>query len=99
MRCIVKSHRIAAGVMGLLLLAGVLLSALCLIAESDHDCAGEDCLLCACVRQCESLPDRAAPTGTLSRGLVCLPLLTALAAAIAAAASETPVSRKIRLNN
>ena len=46
--------RIAAGIMGILMLFIVLFSAFYIAAEADHDCTGEDCPICACIQQCEN---------------------------------------------
>ncbi len=95
------ARRIAAGVMGLMMLAAVLFSSLYIAVEADHDCTGEDCPVCACVRQCENTL-RSAGEGFRACPAVLIPFLSVLSAAalsLAAASFATPVSRKVRLNN
>ncbi len=95
------AKRFAAGAMGLLMLLVVLFSAFCIAAEADHDCTGEDCLICACIRQCENtLREFCAGTAAcLSAVAPVNPVLLAAAFAIAAVSQDTLISRKVRLNN
>jgi hypothetical protein len=96
-----KAKRIAAGVTSLLLLVIALFSAFYLAAEAGHDCAGEDCPICACIQRCESAL-RGFGGGTAALLSVAAPIFFILlfAALFAAALPlETPVSRKVRLNN
>ncbi len=93
--------RIAAGVMVLITLAAVLFSAFYIAAEADHDCSGEDCPVCACIRQCEQV-FRGVGYGTAARSVAAasfIPVLTVAAFFAAAAAQDTLVSGKVRLNN
>ena len=96
-----KVKRIAAGIMGLLMLIIVLFSAFYIAAEADHDCAGEDCPICVCIRLCEStlrgMADRTATP--LSAVAPVLFMLFLAAIFVAVLPLETPVSRKDRLNN
>ena len=96
-----KAKRIAAGVMGLTLLLVLLLAALFLIAEADHDCAGEDCPICAVMCSCaQALRRFGAAARSLSAAAapaVCFLFAAALCAPLLAL--ETPVSRRSRLNN
>ncbi len=96
-----KFLRIAAGILALALLAVVLFSAFYLAAEAEHDCAGEDCPICACIRQCESIL-RGLGDGTALRSAAVAPVILVLIAAAFSAAAvlrNTPVSGKVRLNN
>ena len=93
--------RITAGIMGLMVLAMVLFSAFYIAAEADHDCAGKDCTVCACIRQCENAlhgieNGKAAPSGAVT--WLILILFTAVFS-VTAASQDTPVSSKVRLNN
>ncbi len=93
--------RIAAGIMGLVLLTVVLFSAFYIAAEADHDCSGEDCLICACIRQCENTL-RGVGSGSAALISFIVPvilILLAAASVIAAAPQDTLVSIKVRLNN
>ena len=95
------AKRIAAGIMGLTLLLVILLSALFLIAEADHDCAGEDCPICACLQLCSNVLRRfgGAVFVLLSVAAPVILLLFAAVSGAAVFAQETPVSRRIRLND
>ena len=96
-----KAKRMAAGIMGLLLLAVVLLSALFLAAEADHDCAGEDCPICAVMQACANTLRRYGGAAA-ARPAAAVPVVFFLFAAALPAAvflRETPVSRGTRLNN
>ncbi len=95
------SKRIAAGVMGLLMLVIVLFSAFYVAAEADHDCCGEDCPVCESIQLCEATLRRAVSGTTAPRAAV-VPVVLFLFAVIPATlqvSGETLVSRKVRLNN
>lgn len=93
-------NRIAAGVLAALLLAAVVLGALFLAAEAHHDCCGEDCLICACLRQCEDLLRRSG-TGADAQiaAALCAFFLSAPVLYAAFFRPKTPVAGKVRLNN
>ena len=96
-----KQRRIAAGFLSLLILAAVLFSAVFIAAEADHDCAGENCSVCVCIRCCAEFLSRLLP-GVIAAVHTVLPALCVLSAALvffALMTEETPVSRKVRLNN
>ncbi len=96
-----KGSRIIAGVMGLMMLMIVLFSAFYIAAEAEHDCCGEDCPVCVCIRQCENIL-RGVADGTAAQLSFIVPVLLVLliAGALAAAVpQDTPVSGKVRLNN
>ena len=96
-----KQRRIAAGFLSLLILAAVLFSAVFIAAEADHDCAGENCSVCGCIRCCTEFLSRLLP-GVIAAAHTVLPALCVLSAALvffALMTEETPVSRKVRLNN
>ena len=93
-----QRRRLLAGVMALAALLTLLLSAFYIAAEADHDCSGEDCVICAQLRQCEKL--------------LCCAAALAVAAAVFAAVRllftarfacgflrQTPVSARVRLND
>ena len=46
--------RIAVFLSSLLLLVTMLSAVLLIAAEAEHDCTGDDCPICACIRQCET---------------------------------------------
>ncbi len=92
--------RIAAGIMGLMMLAAVLFCAFFIASEADHHCSGEDCLICALIHQCENTL-RGAGGAAVKPAFILPVIIVLLAAAIltAAASLDTPVLRKVRLNN
>ncbi len=95
------SVRIAAGALCALLAAALLFSAFFAAAEADHDCSGEDCPVCACVRMCERTL-RGLGGGRIVLLSCAAPAFFLFFAAAFTAASfprETPVSGKVRLNN
>ena len=50
-----RAKRIAAGILALTALVVLLFTAFYPAAEADHDCEGEDCPICACIRQCAAI--------------------------------------------
>ena len=96
-----KVFRITAGIMGLMMLIIVLFSSLYIAAETDHDCCGEDCPICACILQCENTL-RSIGDGKVTQLSFIVPvLLFLLIAGIFSVAipQDTLVSRKVKLNN
>ncbi len=98
-----KGFKITAGILGLMTLVIVLFSSFYIAAEADHDCRGEDCPVCACVRQCENAlhgpGDGIATRPASVASVILMLLLPAAAPAAAASRQKTLVSEKIRLNN
>lgn len=97
----VNSNKIIAAIMGVMMLVVVLVSASYVAVEAVHDCTGEDCPICACINQCENTL-RQVGGGVDFQADTVLPVFFILIMAVPAAVSltaETPVSRKIRLNN
>ena len=96
-----RAKRIAAGVMGLMMLVLVLLSALYMAAEADHDCAGEDCPVCERIQACGSILRRLS-AGTAAWPAAAVSAVPCLLIAVLPAVSlprATLVSRRIRLND
>lgn len=96
-----KAVRIAAGALCVMLLVAVLFSAFYIAAEADHDCCGEDCRICVCLRQCRNTLQRFG-IGAAARHAAALPVTVLLFAAmivIAAFGKETLISEKVRLNH
>ncbi len=93
--------RITAGIMGLMMLVIVLFSSFYVAAEADHDCCGEDCPICAGIRQCENTLRRIGDGVAIQSAAVAPVILILFAAAFvnAVVSQDTPVSRKVRLNN
>ncbi len=96
-----EAKRMITGVMVLMMLATMLFSAFFIAEEADHDCTGEDCPICTLVEQCENTL-RGFGGGILSQlsGVISvLFLLITAASLIVVLSQDTPVSRKVRLNN
>ena len=98
---IIRTKRIAAGIIAFLMLVIMLCAHTYIAAEAEHDCEGGDCPVCACIRQCESMIDQIS-NGTRMQLSVLIPLLfliflTFLPEYLILA--ETPVLLKVRLNN
>ena len=96
-----KVLRITAGIMGLMMLFIVLFSAFYIAAETDHDCCGEDCPICACIHQCENTLRGIGGGVAVRSGAVAPVIFVFFVAAfvITAVSQDTLVSRKVRLNN
>jgi len=95
-----KSKRFVSGILAILLLSVMLFSTFYIAHEADHDCTGEGCPICACIQQCQNTLHQigdgmAMPSAvvlpTIFTLLICLRTITVL--------QDTPVSRKVRLNN
>ena len=96
-----KNKRIAAGSMAVLMFFIMLFSASFIAIEADHDCTGEDCPICACIAQCENTLHQIGD-GVAVQAAVIVPVFFMLIPAVLFAddfTRETPVSRKVRLNN
>ena len=85
--------------MGILMLVIVLISAAYITAEADHDCCGDDCPICECIRQCENtLRGLGGRPSAQSAAVAPIIILTAVFI-VAAVSKSTLVSKKVRLNN
>ncbi len=96
-----KIKRTAAGIIILMMLVFVLFSAFYIAIEADHDCTGEDCPICACIQQCENVL-RSLGDGVALQLSALVSIVFILLNAVSFAKvfpQETPVSRKVRLNN
>ncbi|MCR5356677.1 MAG: hypothetical protein K6E63_04655 [Lachnospiraceae bacterium] len=96
-----SQKKIASGIISIMVLVVVLFSSVYIAKESDHVCHDEDCPVCACLHQCEDMLHQ------LSSGFTGL-IMVAVAFAVFAVPVlipafdllyETPVSRKVRLND
>ena len=96
-----KSGKLTAGIISVMMLLFVLLSSFYIAAEANHDCAGHDCPVCACVQQCEDSLHRVFD-GLTAQAAAFIPVVCCVLPALFTAptfACETLVSKKIRLNN
>ena len=97
----INSNRIIAAIMGFMMLVVVLVSASYVAVEAVHDCTGEECPICACINQCENTLRQVGGGVELQFDSV-FSVFFILIMAVSGSAiltAETPVSRKIRLNN
>ncbi len=95
-------RRIAAGVTAFVMLVIMLFSAFYIAAEADHDCAGEDCPVCACIQQCETRMRVFGEGAGVQLSAVIPVLFVLLISSFLSAASfaaDTLVSQKVRLNH
>ena len=96
-----KAKRLTACIMSILIPVFVLVSAFFIAAETDHDCCGEDCHVCACMQLCENIISGIA-NGLAVKAAAVLPVIIVLSCVLVTAfsfAGDTPVSQKVRLNN
>ena len=95
------SKRMSAGIMLVMVLVFMLFSTFYIVAEADHDCAGEDCPVCACLQQCENTLSQIG-FGAATAVFSWMPLVSILLLLCFSACNPsqgTLVSLKIRLNN
>ena len=96
-----KHMRIATVVWAMLLLCILLFFAFFIASEVHHECNGEDCPICACIRQCEDALQRMGG-GILFSASVIIPalfILVYLLNFIFDHRKDTLVSVKVRLND
>jgi hypothetical protein len=95
-----KSKRMIATIIGLVMLVVVLFSVFHIALEKDHHCTGKDCPICAYIRQCENTL-RQILGGTCAQIAIAAPAIALLFAFlyVVALSPETPVSKKVRLND
>lgn len=68
--------------------------------ETDHDCCGDDCPICACIQFCENTLGMMGG-GAAGQTAVIIPLILfffSVFLSVCLFEQETPVSRKVRLN-
>ena len=96
-----KAIKVSAGIIAAMLLVVLLFSAFFIVAETHHDCAGEDCLICACIRICENALKGLGSFAAMQVSSVFAVIFVILAAvsSFTAVSSDTLVSNKVRLNN
>lgn len=96
-----KARRITACIMIVMVLFIMLFSECFIASHADHDCSGEDCPICACIHQCESMLRGFGSTLLGFVVLICPPLCVLASIFLFArfCARITPVSQKVRMNN
>ena len=97
----VLNKKIIAGILAASLLFIILFSAYFIAEHADHDCGGDDCPVCACLRQCEMMI-RGLETGITAGEGAYLPALFLMIPVLLISsfvAGNTPVSKKVRLND
>ncbi|MCR5468116.1 MAG: hypothetical protein K6F37_04070 [Lachnospiraceae bacterium] len=95
-----KKTRIISGIMVFVMLIFLLFASFFVAIEAHHDCVGEDCPICTCIEQCESIMQSAhdglhAQVSVLP--VVIFTLLFFLSGC--ALTADSLVSQKVRLNN
>lgn len=82
---------------GLMLILAMTFSVFYIAIESNHHCEDDDCPICMCIQLCKSIIQ----SGANSVALECSPFLLILPVIIFTAyfTIDTPVSKRVRLNN
>ena len=96
-----RSKRIFAGIIVMLMLIGSMFSIFIIAHEADHDCTGEDCPICASIAQVENLFQQIGEVKA-SDALTAIPLVLLVLSVhvrVPLIMQETPVSTKVRMNN
>lgn len=94
-----QSKKIASGIMAFMMLVVVMLSVFFIAVEVEHDCTGENCSVCACIEQCESILNHW-NKNVVALSVILLPMiLLSLILPVYTLILSMPVSRKVRLNN
>ena len=87
--------------MGLVMLYALLFSIVYTAHESIHDCTGEECPVCFVLEQCEAVFSSAG-LGVVRHAAFVFAFIIYLVFAVRSLfvmCSETPVTRKVQLNN
>lgn len=96
-----KKKKTGSGLLCVTLILVTLFSAFFLIREAGHDCSGGNCPICACLRQAEQNLKQLG-TGIPACAAV-IPAVFLFMQVLSGAPDclycDTPVSRKVRLNN
>ncbi len=96
-----RTRKIPALILCVLLSAVMLFSAFYIIAEAHHDCCGKDCPICVCIHQCERTLQQLGSgiTETIAVYISAVLALLFVCSGSGILMQETPVSRKVRLND
>ncbi len=90
-----------AGVIGMMMLVIMLFSGFYIAVEAEHDCTGDDCPICACIQLCINTLRgfTYGITAAFSAAVPVLPILFTALIFCSVLLRETPISRKVRMNN
>lgn len=96
-----KKHRALAFLACATILIVTLFSVLFIVREADHDCIGEGCPICVCIRNAEHTLKQlgmgfAGTTGWMPAAAL---LSLTVFCVLRAVPCETPISQKVRLND
>ncbi len=96
-----RRFKTIACVLGLMMLAVILFSSVYIAIESDHECCGDGCHVCACLRLCENTLHGTVigPVTRYAAGFAIVSVILSAVFFIIAVSTETLISKKIRLNN
>ncbi len=100
-RISIRVNRISALIMSVTMLGLMLLSFFFIAAEAGHECEGEDCHICECIKQCCNTVRR---IGEGAVRVIAVALAAGFTVLILPCAErrfseETLVSKKIRMND
>ena len=96
-----KTRKILSLLLALLVLFVISFSSFYIAVEANHECDGHDCPVCFCIRQCEAVIS-VFSEGHVKAACAILAFLFfafALKVTFSSSVKETPVSRKVRMNN
>ncbi len=95
-----RRSRIGAGIMVFIMLFFILSASLFTLVEAHHECEGDDCVICECIRQCEEIIHGSCQTVTWrSAALPTALLFIAVSLYVCFIISDSLVSSKVRLND
>lgn len=96
-----EASRIVAGIIAMLMILGVLFFSFYISSELEHDCLGNDCPICASIQQCENVLHKIGGGIAYAISIILPALLICVSINILSndLLQETPVSRKIRMND
>ncbi len=86
---------------GIILLGTIIFSAFFIAAEAEHQCEGEECPICECIKKCENII-HSVGGGIEVQGIVFMYILVVTFGFIPFASDntrETLVTEKVRLND
>jgi len=93
--------KVFAGIIGIMMFFVILVSACYIAAEACHVCCEDDCPICACIQICENMLQKTGYGIVFSAQVVLAVVFLCLFTRVFVSDTlrETPVSKKVRLNN